>query len=132
MELIGDGAAGSAGALRVTGSVSAAIQYPWAGVMFSPGSRVFAPENLSANAGFSFAIRGDGTSFNVLVFSESLGRTPAVKTFQSTDGWASHSYVWSAFRGIDGSDIMAIVISAVEGADSFWFELDNFLMTPIE
>lgn len=128
MELIDSGANDSSGALRVEGAISDAVQYPWAGVMFAPSAQVFSPFNLSANEGFSFHARGDGKVYSVMVFSESLGRLPAVQVFESGDKWAEHSFSWEDFRGIAGSDIMAIVISAGRGAESFWFEIDDVRM----
>lgn len=126
MKRIDGGADGSAGALRVVGSISDASQFPWAGVMFCPADQVFQPYNLSANDGFSFHARGDGRTYRVLVFAETLGRIPAERTFDTTEEWAEHTFSWTDFRGIDGSDIMAIIISAGTGADSFWFEIDQF------
>jgi imidazolonepropionase-like amidohydrolase len=128
MTLAEGGASDSKGALRVEGSIDAEAAYPWAGAMFNPGGQVFEPTNLSANDGFSFAARGDGGSVTVMVFSRSLGRIPATVSFEAGEDWAEHAFKWTDFRGINGSDIMAIIFSASKGPASFWFELDEVRM----
>ena len=125
LSVVDKGANGSAGALRVEGKIAGDVAYPWAGISFSPGGREFEPVSLKANEGFSFVARGDGRTFNVMVFASSLGRMPAIQTFKTADDWEVHSFDWSDFRGVDGEGIMAIILSAGTGTESFWFEIDD-------
>jgi len=131
MKHIAGGANGSAGALRVEGAIAEGSPYPWAGAMFCPGTIVFQPENLSGNDGFSFSARGDGGTYRVLIFDQSLGRTPQEKTFQTSGEWSHHAFKWSDFR-TDGSGVNAIIFSAGTGQESFWFEIDDVRLTSQE
>ena len=124
MSRVDRGAADSAGALRINGEIAAGSQFPWSGVMFSPSEVQFTANNLSANAGITFQTRGDGQTYIVMVFAESLGRIPARQTFETTDEWSEVTFDWSDFSGVDGSDIMAVIFSA-QSEGEFWFELDD-------
>lgn len=60
LKCIAGGAEGSKGALEVSGTISDAFAFPWAGALFSPGSAPMAPANLSSKKAIHFWIRGDG------------------------------------------------------------------------
>src|SRR5262249_36753911 len=65
MEVVDGGAAGTAHALRITGEVDGALPYAWSGAMFTPGSRIFEPVDLSAKHGIKFWAKGDGATLRV-------------------------------------------------------------------
>lgn len=123
-EVVDGGANGSAKALRVSGEITDALPYAWAGVMWSPTSTPMAPANLSEASGLRFYTRGDGRSNRVLVFSQAAGMTPLMHEFVAPVEWTEVVMPWSAV-GIDGSDVMAILFVGSPPAGEFWFEVDD-------
>src|SRR5207247_407229 len=86
------GAAGSKGSLLVTGEVAPGLPHAWAGVMFSPGDGPTAPANLSSKKALSFFAKGDGRTYQVLLFSESHGYVPARRAFLSGPEWKEFTF----------------------------------------
>src|SRR5271168_4104277 len=73
------GPTGSKHALQVTGTISNAFAYAWAGAMFSPGDGPMSPANLSSKKTLHFWTRGDGRMYRVMVFTKSGGYMPTQK-----------------------------------------------------
>jgi imidazolonepropionase-like amidohydrolase len=118
------GAEGTAGSLRIAGELKAGSQFPWAGAMFYPGEQPFAPRNLSAKRAIVFRTRGDGGTYRVMLFAQSLGRIPAMRPFTAVPEWTTHRFEFAQFNNIDGSDVMGILFSASrEGM--FEFQIDD-------
>jgi imidazolonepropionase-like amidohydrolase len=112
------------GCLTVAGSIGSGSMFPWAGAMFSPGSRPMAPANLSRFSTLIFRARGDGGTYRVLVFADRLGPIPAEQPFVAGAEWRDYSIPFKAF-GTDGGDIKAILFSAGAGQPAFRFQLDR-------
>ncbi len=125
MKLIDGGANGSKGALRITGTISDALPYAWAGVMFSPGPAPFTPANLSGKKTLRFWARGDARTYRVMIFTAGGGRMPAMKNFSISSEWKEVSMPFSDFGGTDGHDIMAILFSASTEPGPFQFAIDD-------
>jgi imidazolonepropionase-like amidohydrolase len=125
MEVVAGGAEGSKNALRVTGAVAEGFAFPWSGVMFSPGPAPMAPANLSARKAIQFWTKGDGQTYQVMIFAQRLGYRPATQTFVAGPEWKQLTLPFASFGGLDGSDIMAIVWCAGPKTGTFEFELDN-------
>jgi imidazolonepropionase-like amidohydrolase len=125
LEVVPGGAEGSKNALRVTGEVTAAFAYPWSGAMFSPGPTPMAPVNLSERKAIQFWAKGDGQTYQVMIFSQRRGYQPATQTFVAGPEWKQFTLTFASFGDLDGSDIMAIVWSAGPKTGTFGFELDN-------
>ena len=100
-------------ALAITGTVVAHKPASWAGALYSPGPAPFSPIDLSGKR-LRFAAKGDGRSYVVMVFAQSRGRAPLIKAFTPGKELAEHVFAWSEFDGIDGKDINAILIGAVD------------------
>jgi imidazolonepropionase-like amidohydrolase len=115
------GAAGSAHALQITGTIDAAPGQHWAGVLFSPGARMMSPANLSAKPGVSFWAKGDGKPAYIMVFSQSRGFVPAFKTYVTPREWKRFQFDWPEFDGLDGSGTLGIFLGG--GVESGPFEL---------
>ena len=128
MEVVAGGAEGSKHALRLTGEVAQGFAFPWSGVMFSPGPRPMAPVNLAARKAIQFWAKGDGQTYQVMIFSQRLGYRPATQTFVAGPDWKQFTLPFASFDGIDGSDITAIVWSGGPKTGGFEFELDNIRM----
>ena len=125
LEIVPGGAEGSKSALRVAGEVTAAFAYPWSGAMFSPGSAPMSPANLSARKAIQFWSKGDGQTYQVMVFSQRLGYRPLTQNFVAGPQWKQLTLTFASFGDLDGSDIMAIVWCAGPKTGTFAFELDN-------
>jgi len=125
LEIVPGGPEGSKHALRVAGEVTAAFAYPWSGAMFSPGAAPMSPANLSARKAIQFWAKGDGQTYQVMVFSQRLGYRPATQNFVAGPEWKQFTLTFASFGDLDGSDIMAIVWCAGPKTGTFAFELDN-------
>ncbi|HJQ41382.1 MAG TPA: CIA30 family protein [Thermoanaerobaculia bacterium] len=115
----------ASGVLRVKGKIDPAIPYAWAGAMWSPAAVPMTPANLSATKGLRFRARGDGGTYRVLVFAQSKGMFPLTRTFVAGPEWRDESFPWSAFGGIDGHDIMAVLFCGGPQPGDFSFEVDD-------
>jgi imidazolonepropionase-like amidohydrolase len=125
MEIGPDGASGSKGSLRVTGSVQSGFVLPWAGVMFSPGPAPMAPANLSRKKAISFWTKGDGKPYRLMVFAQNRGFQPITRLFTASSEWKQIRFAISDFDGIDGRDIMAVIWAAGPSPGAFEFLLDE-------
>jgi imidazolonepropionase-like amidohydrolase len=125
LEVVPGGPEGSKNALRVTGEVTQGFAYPWSGAMFSPGPTPMAPVNLSARKAIQFWAKGDGQTYQLMLFSQRLGYRPATQNFVAGAEWKQFTLTFASFGDLDGSDIMAIVWCAGPKTGSFAFELDN-------
>jgi imidazolonepropionase-like amidohydrolase len=119
------GAAAAAGrALAVTGKVAAAGgPFAWAGASLSPGDAPFAVVDLSARKGLHFWARGDGRTYQVMVFSQGHGRMPLAQSFSAGPAWKELAFPWSSFSGYDGHDVQSVVFAAVAPPGPFAFRL---------
>jgi hypothetical protein len=125
MDVVAGGAEASKNALRVTGEVMEGFAYPWSGVLFSPGPSMMAPVNLSSRKGIQFWAKGDGRTYQLMVFAQRLGYRPAVQTFVAGPEWKQFTMPFASFGGLDGSDVMAIVWAAGPKTGTFALTLDN-------
>lgn len=124
LKWIAGGAEGSKGALQISGTISEAFAFPWAGALFSPGSHPFEPANLSSKKAIRFWIRGDGRPYRLMVFTKTGGYNPAVQNLTVTTEWKEITVPFSAF-GTEGHDINGILFSAGGPAGPFQFAIDN-------
>ena len=111
MELLKAGAAGSAGALGITGTIKSGSSFPWAGAMFFPASVPMAPADVSKFTEIVFHARGDGREYQLMVFAAELGNTPGVQAFTAGGEWREHVFKLKSF-GIDGANLRGILFSA--------------------
>lgn len=123
--VVSGGANGSSHALRVAGDISNAVPYAWAGAMFSPGATMMAPTNLSSKREIRFWARGDGGTYRVMVFAQSKGFTPMSQNFVTTTEWKEYVIPISAFSGIDGKDLMALLFVGGPRPGAFEFFVDD-------
>ena len=119
------GAGGSRQALTIRGTITATVPFAWYGAMWSPGAQPMSPVDLSRRSGFSFRAQGDGKSYRVMVFSRARGTTPVQKTFTAGADWSETTISWSDL-GIDGSDVMGILVAGGPQPGAFAFRIDDF------
>jgi len=118
------GAESGTGALSITGEINEGAQNRWAGAFFSPGAVMMQPANLSSKKGLSFLARGDGKTYSVMIFAQSLGYIPAEIKFTAGPEWKEHVFDWSDF-GLEGFDIMGIFIGGSSELGPFSLTIDE-------
>jgi len=93
--------------------------------MWSPGTVPMTPVDLSSTKALRFRARGDGGTYRVLVFAQSKGMLPLTRTFVAGEAWTEQAFPWSAFGGIDGHDVMAVLFCGGPQPGKFAFEVDD-------
>jgi hypothetical protein len=127
MQIVAGGAENSRGALQITGEVAAGGQFPFAGVLFVPGSSPADPVNLSSKKEIRFWAKGDVGSYTIVVLTQQRSGQngmPAMTTFTAGPEWKEYKFPFTTF-GTDGSDITGVAFARVGGPAKFTFELDQ-------
>jgi imidazolonepropionase-like amidohydrolase len=124
VKVVDGGAAGTAKALEVAGMIDGSIPYAWYGAMWSPTDVPMRPANLSTKKELHFLAKGDGKTVRVMVFAQSKGMIPLMKTFVAGPEWEEHTIPWSAF-GTDGADVMAVIFAGGPTPGPFAFQVDE-------
>lgn len=123
---VAGGAGGSAGALRVAGEVKPGFAFPWAGVMFFPAAQPMAPVDLSSRSELVLQVRGDGRSYNAMLFSGASAQgAPSVQTFVAGAEWTEVRLPLSAFQGGDPAQVRGIAITAGQPHGGFELLVDH-------
>ncbi len=81
------GALGSKGSMWITGNIVPGSPGSWAGAFFSPGSTAMAPVNLSSKKAVRFWVKGDGKTYLIMIFTQSLGYMPSIQSFSAGSDW---------------------------------------------
>lgn len=120
------GADGSAGALRVSGEVKQGFAYPWSGVIFVPTSEMTRTMDLSSRKELVFQVRGDGRSYNAMLFSgPSVQGMPSMQGFVAGPGWKEVRLPLSGFAGGDLGQVRGIAFTAGQPVGEFEFFIDQ-------
>lgn len=125
LKVVAGGAEGTSHALSITGNISPALGYAWAGAMFSPGPQPLQPVDLSQMRAIDFWTKGDGKTYRLMVFTQAHGPMPLITTFPTTADWTEVTIPFTKF-GTEGKDVTALLFSGgpqPEGA--FAFEVDS-------
>jgi hypothetical protein len=125
---VGAGAHGSSGALEISGDLVPGGGLAWAGALWKPGTKYWAPVDLSGKPGFSFLARGDGKPYAVLVFTRHGRMIPSIQSFQPGREFGPVRFTWSQFDGMNGSDVIAIGIVQTTIAGSFQLAIDDLTL----
>jgi hypothetical protein len=125
MTIVQGGANSSRGALEVRGTIADGAPFPWAGAMFFPAATPMAPVDASKYKALVFWARGDGGTHQVMLFAARLGNIPAAAPFTPGPEWREVVLPFSAFSGIDGSDLRGVLFSAGSKPGAFRFEIDD-------
>ena len=125
MKVVDGGANGTAKSLETTGKVAPGLSYGWAGPMFMPGAKPMDPANLSTATSLSFWAKGDGRTYQVMMFSESSGQMPVSVDFTAGVEWKKYTFPFSAFQGVNAHGIQGIAFTAGQPAGSFTLQLDE-------
>jgi imidazolonepropionase-like amidohydrolase len=125
IEVLSEGANGGNGSLLITGEITSAFPYAWAGAIFYPGPAPFAPADLSEKTGISFWAKGDGKTYLVMLFSQGSLTTPASVTFTAGVEWQHFSFLYSQFGAVDGHDLLGVLFTASPAPGKFTFQIDD-------
>jgi imidazolonepropionase-like amidohydrolase len=101
------------GTLRITGEVKGGTPAAWAGAMYFPGTQPMSPENLSGAKGLAFRARGDGRTYQVLLFHQAGGMAPVAVPFVAGGAWEEHVIPWERFNDADGRGVLGIAFVAM-------------------
>lgn len=125
-EWVAGGAGGSRGALRVSGEIRAGFAFPWAGTMFHPGAQPMQPVDASARSELVFQVRGDGRSYQAMLFSgPSMQSMPSMQSFTAGPEWSEVRIPLSAFAGADPATLRALAFTAGLPEGGFEFHVDQ-------
>jgi imidazolonepropionase-like amidohydrolase len=125
ISVVDGGAGGSAHALVIAGTIDGGPGQHWAGVLFSPAERPMSPANLSGKSGISFWARGDGKSASVMVFSQTRGFIPAIKSFTTGREWRQFHFGWKDFDGLDGAGTLGVFFGGGNEPGAFELTIDD-------
>lgn len=127
LAVVEPGAAGSKGALQVTGEVVTGGQFLFSGTIFSPGSAPMKPANLSSKHEISFWAKGDGGTYTLVVLTEEhngQNGPPGMTTFMAGKEWKQYTFPFSMFD-TDGSDLTALGFVRTADLGKYQFEIDQ-------
>jgi beta-xylosidase len=128
LDVVQPGAAGTKGALQVTGEVVPGGPFVWAGALYSPGAGPMQPANLSSKKGVSFWAKGDGKTYTLVVLTETRsgqsGEMPAMITFVAGPEWKQYTFPFATFE-TDGSDVTGLGFIHAQEPGKFQFEIDE-------
>ncbi len=125
MKVVKGGAASTSHSLLITGEIKSGLSFAWAGAMFYPGPQPMQPANLSSKKTIQFWTRGDGKTYRIMLFAQSLGMMPAIQTFVAGKSWKKYSFDLKQFNGIDGHDITGVLFCGGPRPGKFSFQIDE-------
>lgn len=126
LEPVSPGAAGSTGALAVTGEVKPGFAWPWAGVIFFPADEPMQPVDFSEKSELVFHARGDGGAYTVMLFSGASAQgMPARVQFETTADWREIHLPLDRFEGADTGRLRGVAFTAGPAKGEFRFAVDQ-------
>jgi imidazolonepropionase-like amidohydrolase len=123
-QVVNGGAANSKGSLLIKGTIDDKTPPRWGGALFSPGSAPMSPANLSAKQAITFWAKGDGKTCSIMVFAQSNGFVPSVKTFVAGKEWEQHRFGLKEFEGCDPAGLLGLFFGG-DDAGPFEFQIDD-------
>lgn len=124
--LVAGGAGDSRGALEVTGEIRAGSPFPWSGMMFFVAAEPMQPVDFSTRRELVFWVRGDGRSYNAMLFSGTSAQgMPSLQSFTAGPQWREVRLPLAGFAGADTALLRAVAFTAGQPAGAFAFRLDH-------
>jgi len=126
-QVISGGAAGSVGALEVSGELGNGIQYPFAGTMFFPeGPPMKGSMDYSTKKTLTFKARGDGRRYMLMVISGlAVDAIPLMYDFEAGPEWQEVRLDLSSYSNVDWTRVRAIGVGTMGPAGPFRFQIDD-------
>jgi imidazolonepropionase-like amidohydrolase len=126
LNIIGNGAEGSANALLLSGSVVPShITFPWSGALYYAGQFPMQPVDLSSFEKLTFFAKGDGNRYQIMLFIVSE-TAPQIQTFIAGSNWEKHEFELRRF-GTLGHGIKGIFFGTGRIGD-YQFSLDRVVL----
>ncbi|HXU29118.1 MAG TPA: amidohydrolase family protein [Thermoanaerobaculia bacterium] len=97
--VVDGGASGSTKSIEIGGEIQPGAAFPWAGAALYVGRERLDPADLSDVASISFFARGDGGTYQLMMFAKSLGRIPAMRTFVAGPDWQRFTFSLAELTG---------------------------------
>ena len=119
------GAAASAGALGVRGTVRKGAGAVWAGAFLGLGDGGMPPMDASALRELVFHARGDGRPLSVMLFSGGEGAAPATVAVTPGVQWSEFRVRLADVPSADPARLRAIGFTVQSGEGEFAFDLDQ-------
>lgn len=129
-EVVDGGAEGTKRSMEISGEVKKGFAFPWAGAMFFPGPKPMAPADLSEAQDLIFWAKGDGRTYQVLLFTTNLGMMPAQKTFVAGAEWTRYDFPLKDFSGLDPHGLLGVFFGAGPDPGAFRFRIDSVRLAP--
>lgn len=123
-KVIEGGAAGSKGALAVSGEVRPGAQYPSAGTFFfAEGEIMKSALDISAKKRLRFQVRGDGQAYTLMVFT-AASYIPIMQTVNTGPDWQEVQFQLSKYDGADFAHVKGFGLVSMN-LGSFEFQIDD-------
>ena len=116
---------GSGRALAIGGEIAAGFPAPWAGAMVNLAPGMMQPVDASDITALVFDARGEGMTYRVLAFAESLGPMPATIEFTVGAAWRRIVIPFGGIDGLDPTGAMGFLIGGPGDLGPFRLEIDN-------
>jgi ABC-2 type transport system permease protein len=124
--VITGGAAGSPGALEVTGTIGDGMQYPFAGTAFFPnGTAEGKLTDYRGRKELRFFARGDGRQYLVVFLGSTQDGIPPMYGFTTAPDWQEVVIPLGDVIGLDLAAVHGMVIGSNGPLGDFHFELDG-------
>jgi hypothetical protein len=124
--VIEGGAAGTRGALEISGTVGDGLQYPFAGTAFFPaGTEDGRLTDFRGRQELTFHVRGDGRQYTVIFLGATQGGIPPMYGFGTRDEWQEVRIPLADVINLDLAAVHGIVIGTMGPVGDFRFELDG-------
>ena len=120
------GAHGSHGALMVSGESKPGFTFPWAGAIFFPTSQPMQGAlNYSSRKQLVFWTKGDGRSYQAMLFTSANPRLPSMQSFVAGKQWTEVTMKLSDFAGADLGSVIGLAFTAGMPNGTFAFQIDD-------
>ena len=124
--VIDGGAAGTRGALEVSGTVGDGLQYPFAGTAYFPaGTENGKLMDYRGRKELRFYARGDGRQYTVIFLGAVQGGIPPMYGFNTTADWQEVRIPLADVMNLDLAAVHGMVIGTNGPLGDFRFELDG-------
>jgi hypothetical protein len=125
VKIAAGGANSSHYCLALSGEVVAGLAYAWSGTIMFPAGKPFEPADLSRGERITFWARGDGGTYQILIYTKETGYMPTMQSFTCGAEWREVSFAFKDFPNLDATQITAIGFTAGPKPGPYSFSLDD-------
>ena len=109
--------------LAISGNLAPTGFYGWSGASFSPSGNSMTATDLPGKKALRFWAKGDGRTYQVMLFVKSKGYIPLTQNFVAGPTWQEVNLPFSGFGGFDGQGLLMVVYAAVSPPGTFSFAI---------